>query len=286
MHLHEDREQAPLVTVVTVCFNDLARLPHTIESVVDQRLPQALEHIVIDGDSDDGTKGWATQWASAGPRRRFVSEPDVGIFDAMNKGLRLASGRYVVYLNAGDAFVSAGALDTAVRHLVKGGAAWGYGLARIVDAHGLSVRPDIGTIPYSRRNHLYGLTTICHQAVLMEREMLVRLGGFDHGRFGLASDYALLLRAAGHESPVTWPHAMVTYEIGGASETDIYRQLWRRHRARAGCSGSAPPWVDALWTMGQIARVASGKVARRLLVRLGIRRLRGRDLVALEGLRN
>ncbi len=95
--------KAPLVTVITVTFNARAALERTIRSVANQDYPR-LEYIVIDGGSTDGTletikenEGNITQW---------VSESDQGIYDAMNKGVRMAHGEYCIFMNAGDTFVT------------------------------------------------------------------------------------------------------------------------------------------------------------------------------------
>jgi len=87
------------LSVVTICYNCLKELPGTVESVREQTHSE-IEHIVIDGDSDDGTAEWLAE------RERWfdtlVSEPDEGRYHAMNKGLERATGDYVMFLNAGD----------------------------------------------------------------------------------------------------------------------------------------------------------------------------------------
>lgn len=91
----------PLITVITVCYNAVAEIEKTIRSVVGQTYPH-IEYIVVDGGSTDGTTDVVKKYADR--IDRFVSEPDKGIFDAMNKGIALASGEYVNFMNAGDTF--------------------------------------------------------------------------------------------------------------------------------------------------------------------------------------
>lgn len=89
------------LSVVTICYNCVEELPGTVESIHEQTY-DSIEHIVIDGDSDDGTGEWLAEreeWFDV-----LVSEPDRGRFDAMNKGLERATGDYVMFLNAGDQF--------------------------------------------------------------------------------------------------------------------------------------------------------------------------------------
>lgn len=91
----------PLVTVITVCYNAVSLLEETMLSVLGQDYPN-LEYLIIDGASTDGTLNIIKKYAD---RVTFVSEPDKGIYDAMNKGLRMAKGEWVNFMNAGDAFV-------------------------------------------------------------------------------------------------------------------------------------------------------------------------------------
>lgn len=81
------------LSIITVCYNSVATLRDTIESVLAQDYPQ-IEHIIVDGGSTDGTLGLIEEYASKADSKivRWISEPDQGIYDAMNKGVQLASG--------------------------------------------------------------------------------------------------------------------------------------------------------------------------------------------------
>lgn len=270
------------VTIVTVCYNDLERLRRTAASVNASRRYVDVEHLIVDGGSADGTCPWLETWTSEGTGRRFISEPDRGIFDAMNKGAKLVGSGYIMFLNAGDLLADGGALQRFLSTVSDKDASWGYGVASIVDAEGNALRPSVGRIPYSRRRHRYGFAAICHQAVLMKKDLFEKLGGFQHDKYGLASDYAMLLRAAELSPPITWAELLVSYESGGVSETDVYRQLWRRHRARRGLVGALPVAVDAVWTTLQCVRVMAGALLRTALPRIGLTRVMGRDLQRIE----
>lgn len=91
----------PLISIITITFNAAEQLPPTMESVAAQTCRE-FEHIIIDGASKDNTLQVARSLASNS--LRILSEPDKGLYDAMNKGLRMAQGDYVIFLNAGDAF--------------------------------------------------------------------------------------------------------------------------------------------------------------------------------------
>ena len=96
------------ISIVTVCLNSARSIGDTLASVNAQTHAE-IEHIVIDGGSTDGTQDLVRQ---RGERvRRFISEPDRGIYDAMNKGLALATGEIVGFLNADDVFASPEAVE-------------------------------------------------------------------------------------------------------------------------------------------------------------------------------
>lgn len=97
-----------LVSVVTVCYNVCDDLERTIKSVASQTASE-IEYVVIDGGSSDGTQSIASRYQDV--IDVFVSEPDNGIYDAMNKGVRLASGDFVIFMNAGDTFVASDVVE-------------------------------------------------------------------------------------------------------------------------------------------------------------------------------
>ena len=100
------------VTIVTVTLNEKPALERTIQSVESQKYP-AIEHVIIDGGSGDGSVDTIRQYANAGVT--WVSEPDGGIYDAMNKGTRMAQGVWINFMNSGDTFAN----ESIVSELVK-----------------------------------------------------------------------------------------------------------------------------------------------------------------------
>jgi len=103
-----------LISVITVVFNSKSLIERTIKSVLDQDYPN-IEYIVIDGGSVDGTIKILNLYK---PRlKHFLSEPDKGIYDAMNKGLLIAKGDWVNFMNAGDIFISNSAISDASKEM-------------------------------------------------------------------------------------------------------------------------------------------------------------------------
>lgn len=97
----------PLVTVVTVCYNAVAELEKTIQSVFNQTY-ENIEYIIIDGGSKDGTMDVIQKYVDR--LAYWVSEKDKGIYDAMNKGIDRATGSWVNFMNAGDVFCNNGVI--------------------------------------------------------------------------------------------------------------------------------------------------------------------------------
>lgn len=91
------------ISVITVCYNAEKVIDHTIQSVINQEYAD-IEYIIVDGASKDGTLDIIKKYTED-DRLRYISEPDHGIYDAMNKGIALSTGDYLQFLNAGDTFV-------------------------------------------------------------------------------------------------------------------------------------------------------------------------------------
>lgn len=174
----------PLVTVVTAAYNALADLRETVASVAGQA-GWPVEHVIVDGGSNDGTREYLTTLPST---VRWISEPDRGIADAMNKGLALASGEFVLVLQAGDLFASSGSIAMAQPHLCTDR-----------DMASFAVLLRNGNSDRRLRPHRLGLRTgfkmtSPHQGLFVRRQLYERIGGFDTG-LRIASDYEFLLRA-------------------------------------------------------------------------------------------
>lgn len=106
------------VSIITVSLNNLSGLISTIDSVKSQS-SKVFEHIIVDGGSTDGTVDLLRSISALDTR--WISEPDEGIFDAMNKGVASARGEYVYFLNSGDRFVDSDVLASIENELLKGG---------------------------------------------------------------------------------------------------------------------------------------------------------------------
>lgn len=212
----------PCISVIVVCKNPGARLRAALESVWIQQ-NASYELIVIDGDSTDGTREWLDS-----QRHRLatvISEPDAGIYDAMNKGVAAARGQWVLFLGADDRLAHASVLATTAHLLDQNAAAVAVGEARFDDGRRYTFAGSAAAI---RRNFVH------HQAALYRRFLFHRHGGFDTTlRIQADYDYNLRLLQAG-EPFATLPIHLADCTGGGLSDSglwDNYREeIAIRHR--------------------------------------------------------
>ena len=128
-------------TIATVTYNAGATIRRTLESVSQQSY-DGVEHIIVDGCSGDSTISEVQHYVERNTDERhphnivLIREPDNGLYDAMNKALRLAEGDYVMFLNAGDAFADSDCLARIVSALREARPLIAYGQTDIVDEHG------------------------------------------------------------------------------------------------------------------------------------------------------
>ena len=156
------------ISIITVTYHAEATLERTLQSVAQQTYPD-IEHLIIDGASTDRTLEIARQY----PHATVFSEPDKGLYDAMNKGLQRATGDYLCFLNAGDKLHSKETL-AHIASSVSDGSSIGviYGDTHIVDAQGQFLRNRRLTPPehLTWQSFKDGML-VCHQAFYINRQI-------------------------------------------------------------------------------------------------------------------
>lgn len=208
-----------VISVVTVCYNAETTIGHSLRSVACQDYGM-IEHVVIDGGSTDGTLDVVR---SQGSRvATLVSERDDGIYDAMNRGLRRASGDFVLFLNADDQYADRRCISELVSALEASGADSAYGdIAYVRDDARLTRVRHWKSGPYLRGAFAKGWAPP-HPTFVARRDRLLELGGFDL-RYRLASDFDLMMRAldgAGMTAAYV-PRELVLMRVGGATNASV-----------------------------------------------------------------
>lgn len=176
------------VSLITVVYNAQDTIARCIESVISQKYPD-VEHIIIDGGSTDNTLQVINQYRSS--ISHFVSEPDKGIYDAMNKGIKLATGQIIGTLNADDRLADAEVLSAIVRTFTENDAEAVYGNLLIVSPGGKIIRKwnskQCGAGSFNR-----GFMPP-HPTFYCKRQLFQKLG-FYSLQYGSAADYELMVR--------------------------------------------------------------------------------------------
>jgi glycosyltransferase involved in cell wall biosynthesis len=233
--------RSPSITIVTPCLNSRRTLPATLASVRAQRYP-GLEHLVVDGGSTDGTLEVLEQAEGI----RFVSEPDRGLTDALNKGIGMASGEVIGWLNADDLYLP-GALEAVGRAFAEHPEAeWVTGRCLIIDAGGREIRRPIARYKdFLLRRYSYpALLTqnfVAAPATFIRRDALQAVGLFDE-RFRYSMDYDVWLSLARRGDPVVIDKPLAAFRMaeGSLSMTGFEHQF-AEHALNAREHGTGHP---------------------------------------------
>lgn len=222
------------IAVVTVCLNAADSIRDTVESVVAAGQSVA-QYIVIDGASVDGTVAIVRQAGAAlGDRLVVVSEPDEGLYFAMNRSLELVEADLVLFLGADDTLVE-GSLAAVEREVDElDGVGLVVGDIEVVGPDG-AAHVERGCHPPATVGGIPRSMPVCHQAMLMSPAVLRELGGFDTS-YRIAADYDLYLRFRETGwSTLYVPEVIARFALTGRSASsarstaDEYRRVWIAH---------------------------------------------------------
>jgi glycosyltransferase involved in cell wall biosynthesis len=180
-----------LVSIITICYNRSATIAKAIESVLNQDYPN-IEYIVIDGNSTDGTQDVIESYS--GKITTYLSEPDKGMYDALNKGLQLATGDVVGLMHSDDEFYDTGVVSkivAAFKNAPDTDGIYGDGVYVSNDTEESLVRNRIGGA-YDFEKLKAGWLPL-HPTVYLRKKVMEKLGYYDLS-FKIASDTEFLLR--------------------------------------------------------------------------------------------
>lgn len=238
----------PTISVITVCRNAATTIEKTLRSLAAQRYPH-VQSVIVDGVSTDGTLDIVARYATAATT--VLSEPDAGIYDAMNKGIRLATGDVLYFLNADDSFVDENVLgDIAQVFASDPTRLFVFGNVVYEGApDGQVFGPAQPFRTFTVHEFLH--KPFCHQAVFAHRRLFDALGGFDT-RHRYVADYAWYTQVF-----KTFPDAMhavdrdiAHYFYNGRSRIDdATTRHEKRDVQRAELRSPAMLWYDFRYTV-------------------------------------
>lgn len=239
--------KAPLFSIITVVRNARRTVVGCLDSIVSQKMD--LEHIVVDGASTDGTLDVLWDYEARG-HIRLISEPDKGIYDAMNKGLKAARGQIIAFLNADDVYAHADALKRVARGFEDGEVMACYGDLVYIDKHNHSRVTRYWRAGELSRAAFYRGWMPPHPTFFARAQVYRRYGDFNLA-LGSAADYELMLRfLLKHQLPARYiPEVLVQMRSGGVSNASLRSRLAanRMDRLAWQVNGLQPyPWTLTL----------------------------------------
>lgn len=214
---HNNHSKAtPFITVITVVFNGVETLEKTILSVINQT-SKNIEYIIIDGGSDDGTLDIIRKYDYA--INFWISESDLGIYDAMNKGIKEANGEYTIFMNSGDLLFDNKVLleihSFLIFDLVYGNHALYWG-----DPHNYKV---VDVCAFKDKRNI----PFCHQA-LFTRTKLLKLITFDL-QYSIASDYDQYLRLKHMGAKISHVPLVISLYLDGGLSSNSRKKLIKEY---------------------------------------------------------
>lgn len=205
-----------LVSIITVVFNGVDSIEKTIEASMDQTYGN-VEYIIIDGGSTDGTIEVIKRYEEK--INYCSSENDRGIADAMNKGLKVATGQYVIFMNCGDYFLNNDSLSDAMLEIED---------YQILMCGVLYGNKDNVVSPRGFNYWMNFKTGVLHQGGIVQRDVFNKIGGFDI-QFKIALDYDFFLRAYLHNVKAKKSEVILSFmdDMGVSAKDDKESLLLR-----------------------------------------------------------
>lgn len=203
------------VSIITVVYNGVKTVEQAMRSVLDQTY-RNIEYIIIDGQSTDGTLDIIDKYKDK--ISYYISEPDHGIYDAMNKGIAVASGDVVGILNADD-WYDVNAIDCVMNCFAENNTDIVYGeVKRVETDETISVTKKAGSL-----DDLWYFMSIWHPAVFVKKDIYQRLGGFST-QYEIAGDYEFILRCYCNRMKFTYLDRILTYFRSAGISNTKYRK--------------------------------------------------------------
>lgn len=221
------KAKGPDVTVITVVYSAEEHIRKTLESVTLQT-HKSVEFIIVDGGSTDDTMNIIKEYDEFVDG--WVSEPDKGIYDAMNKGIDMAEGSWLCFMNAGDAFYSDHTIEDVMASAANlPSSLFLYGGAAIVNEAG-ELQTVLSPLQFSKLNlNVLATRTMCHQSIFVAKSVVPKYST-DFRLKGELDWYYSLLRLLKHGQVNTLPFPVCRYSLGGEGDSNFIENQVERIR--------------------------------------------------------
>lgn len=222
--------ETPRISIITIAFNNASDIEPTLQSVIEQEYP-GIEYIVIDGASTDGSLAIIDRYRDQ--IDQMISEPDDGMYEAINKGIKMATGEIVGLIHAGDRLYSRDIVTRVADQFRRQEIDAIYGHSVHVDSNDRVVR--VNRSPAFSRGAIRRGWMPSHQSIYMRKSVIERNGGYRND-LGKNGDYEFFVRHF-------YKHAIkaarlddfvVRFALGGESTTN-YHRVFGRQRIHAAC---------------------------------------------------
>ncbi|MGV6861811.1 MAG: glycosyltransferase family 2 protein [Putridiphycobacter sp.] len=200
-----------IISIITISYNNINGLKKTIDNVFNQNI-NILEHIIIDGNSNDGTKTYLKSIEKN--YLKWVSEKDKGIYDAMNKGIKMAKGEWVIFMNAGDIFANTDIVSDFYNQNFTADLVYGNCKISYTNQYSRISKPNA-------LNTLWKGMSFSHQTVFIKCDIIIQ-NKFDT-TYKYCADFNQIFQLfLKHYKFEFWDNLIAIIEAGGISDTKRY----------------------------------------------------------------
>lgn len=213
------------ISIITVCFNAKDSIEGTFLSIINQT-HKDVEYIVIDGASTDGTVAIINKYKNY--INHFISEPDEGIYNAMNKGISLATGDFILFLNANDALYNNHVLEIVAKTLNENPE------IKVLFGDTSNISEDKKTSrikTYDKFTNIFDFINenICHQSIFYSKSLFEKYGKYSK-KYKIYADWDFNLKCLVKEKlPVIYiPIIISKFQLGGLSSNRLFEHIWKK----------------------------------------------------------
>ena len=242
------------VSVITIVKDHEKGLVATLDSLVSQSFVN-WESVIVVGPSNDDTLSEALKIKSANLQVLLVNQKSNGIYQAMNEGIEAATGKYLIFMNAGDTFSDVNSLHemfSAIVKYKKGIVIGGYRVLGQGKKFSFSEK-TVGSLKFAF-NRRFG----CHQAMIFSRSDVVKFCGYDTA-YKLCADYKLILQILKQDGGIRVSNVFAAVEPGGISDRSLFNVHNEKHKIRIEFFGKLIWLPSLIWRMLILTRVSLKK---------------------------